>query len=559
MRSRLMQKTVPHHPQESFAVTIFTSLWSDKDYSPSAPKKAKKLALTEFLADESLGSWADEMDSLPTAPTIKTDEDRARDREGRRGGDYGGRERDFPPRYYPPREELPLPTKPPYVAFVGNLAFDIHEEIIAEYFSPNVIKDIKIIRDREDHHPKGFGYVEFDTLDGLKDALSRTGGQLAGRSVRVSVAEPPKERTHLEDERLAGPWRREGPLPPLPPPYTERAGFGGNFAGRTGQDGDGTGPPLALTNDDWRSNRTSRPPPPPERERSGPPRRTSVPPELTSHPAHAEFTWTKGSKFHPSVDVSPPPERRSMFGGRRGDGLGSGSNPDEVDWRAAPRRTLSQSGSTRGSPNPSNPTTPQLGGRRKLELLPRGSSTPPAESPMTSPKSSTVPSAKSNPFGNAKPVDASAKEKEVAERLEQEKDRIARAAREKEKERSGSGFGTSYTRPTSMTRTESHKSSSALQAAPASPSATSPSLPASQSAPHKFAKDAGAVRPKFSFAAAAAGAKGPVEATDGTHTAAKTESSNGDAESLANGEVLNEITGDDTVEEASRKLGEVTI
>ena len=243
-------------------------------------------------------------------------------------------------------------------------------------------------------------------------------------SISVLAKERSAHSSHLEDERFAGSWRREGPLPPLPPPYRPGADRSG-FSGRPGQDGEGAGSPLALSNDDWRSNRASRlPPPVPERERSGPPRKTSVPPDLTNHPAHTEITWAKGSKFQPSVDVSPPPERKNTFSGRRGDGLGSAPGREEVDdWRAAPRRTLSQSGSTRGSrksyfvlicpisqaedfsANPSNPTTPQLGGRRKLELLPRGSSTPPsAESPMTSPKSANAPSTKSNPFGGAKSV-----------------------------------------------------------------------------------------------------------------------------------------------------------
>ena len=47
----------------------------------------------------------------------------------------------------------------------------------------------KIIKGHDDK-PKGFGYVEFTTLDGLKEALERTGGQMQGRTVRVSVAEP---------------------------------------------------------------------------------------------------------------------------------------------------------------------------------------------------------------------------------------------------------------------------------------------------------------------------------------------------------------------------------
>ncbi|KAF8318411.1 hypothetical protein DL93DRAFT_2075816 [Clavulina sp. PMI_390] len=76
---------------------------------------------------------------------------------------------------FPPRAELPLPTQPPYMAFVGNLSFDIYEDAIAEFFAPSATKSIKIIKDR-DEKPKGFGYVEFETLDGLKDGLSRSGG-----------------------------------------------------------------------------------------------------------------------------------------------------------------------------------------------------------------------------------------------------------------------------------------------------------------------------------------------------------------------------------------------
>jgi hypothetical protein len=33
------------------------------------------------------------------------------------------------------REDVPLPSKPPYTAFVGNLAFDLGEDDIANHFS----------------------------------------------------------------------------------------------------------------------------------------------------------------------------------------------------------------------------------------------------------------------------------------------------------------------------------------------------------------------------------------------------------------------------------------
>jgi RNA recognition motif-containing protein len=35
-------------------------------------------------------------------------------------------------------------------------------------------KSVKIIRDREDK-PKGFGYIEFDDLEGLKEAIAKSG------------------------------------------------------------------------------------------------------------------------------------------------------------------------------------------------------------------------------------------------------------------------------------------------------------------------------------------------------------------------------------------------
>lgn len=35
-------------------------------------------------------------------------------------------------------------------------------------------KSVKIIKDREEK-PKGFGYVEFEDLEGLKDALTKSG------------------------------------------------------------------------------------------------------------------------------------------------------------------------------------------------------------------------------------------------------------------------------------------------------------------------------------------------------------------------------------------------
>ncbi len=91
---------------------------------------------------------------------------------------------------YPPREQLPLPTEPPYTAHIGNMSFDTSEGEISDFFKDCEVTKVRIVEDKMDRKPKGFGYVEFASLDGLKKALSYAGSSLAGRTIRVSIAEP---------------------------------------------------------------------------------------------------------------------------------------------------------------------------------------------------------------------------------------------------------------------------------------------------------------------------------------------------------------------------------
>lgn len=63
--------------------------------------------------------------------------DRAdRDRERASGG-FGGDRQDRGG--FSVREELPLPTKAPFTAFIGNLAFDLTEPEVEEYFAPHKV------------------------------------------------------------------------------------------------------------------------------------------------------------------------------------------------------------------------------------------------------------------------------------------------------------------------------------------------------------------------------------------------------------------------------------
>ncbi|CAG7851942.1 SubName: Full=Uncharacterized protein {ECO:0000313/EMBL:CCA66644.1} [Serendipita indica DSM 11827] len=444
------------------------------------------MSLNEFLGDATFGSWADEMEDFPTAPAHRAGGEESR-------GTALSRAPDRAERSYPAREELPLPTQPPYTAFVGNLTFDMTERQLGDHFSPSEasrrpvnlepvlielglqIKSVKIIKDREDK-PKGFGYVEFETLDGLKSALEKSQSNLAGRMIRVSVADPPKEREGrpfgdrgssgaFDDDRQ---WRREGPLPPA---EDRRGGFGGSRGfdrsggNRFGDSGEGdkdrgermgfgskfqsrepAPPSIAEETSDWRSTMKA-PAPPPQQDRgsrmgdhfgadgarrrgsgAGGPRGYDSP---KLGPADLEEKWTIGSRFKPS---QPSPEREGgapSFTRKFSNATRPEPQPDasdEVqDWRSAPRKIVSgppPSGPPGRGSMDRGPSSAAPPARRKLELLPRtGGDT---MSPLASPKSgeatpASATATKPNPFGGARPVDAAAREREITEKMERAK------------------------------------------------------------------------------------------------------------------------------------------
>lgn len=91
---------------------------------------------------------------------------------------------------YATREPLPLPTQPPYTAHIGNLSFDATTADIGELFADCSVTNVRVVEDKMTKSPKGFGYVEFETVDGLKKALELSGTTLQSRPIRVSIAEP---------------------------------------------------------------------------------------------------------------------------------------------------------------------------------------------------------------------------------------------------------------------------------------------------------------------------------------------------------------------------------
>ncbi|KAJ3295299.1 Nucleolar protein 12 [Rhizoclosmatium sp. JEL0117] len=68
--------------------------------------------------------------------------------------------------------------------FLGNLAFDIVEESVWQFFKD--CENVRIVRDKKTNLGKGFGYVQFADGHDVDIALKMDGQELAGRKVRVT-------------------------------------------------------------------------------------------------------------------------------------------------------------------------------------------------------------------------------------------------------------------------------------------------------------------------------------------------------------------------------------
>ena len=73
-------------------------------------------------------------------------------------------------------------------AFVGNLSSSTTEDDLANVFNGLSIVSIRIPRSSD--KPSSFGYVEFATLQDLKNAMDVNGEMLNNRSMRLDCAEP---------------------------------------------------------------------------------------------------------------------------------------------------------------------------------------------------------------------------------------------------------------------------------------------------------------------------------------------------------------------------------
>ncbi|KZZ97845.1 translation initiation factor 4B [Ascosphaera apis ARSEF 7405] len=447
-----------------------------------APKqKVQKMALGDFLQDQEFGSWADEMDELPMPPS---EPPRMYDGQRRAFGTSS-----FEDRGYPPRESLPLPTAPPYTAHIGNLSFESTSTDVEAFFADCGTTSVRVVDDRLTGSSKGFGYVEFQDLEGLKKALTLSGTSLQGRAIRVSVAEPrtsnPSYSSSSSSSRyprynslssgrfdtgndhgdlglIRGTYREPGSLSPrllnhqqpctLPIPIS-RSEFGLKL----------TTLPKFTAKDrepvrefDW-TRKGPLPDAPRDNTRDSAPRRRYEPLDPAmgagAGPSAREFSWERKGPLSPAS----PPAGGFREGGRPRNVDGPGFRRQSPGASAAMWGEARSRDTSRPAAPPPQPTAAEMDNKWRARMMPDAApAAAEAAAPTTSvrpklnlqkrtvpvseaaaPASAASSDSKANPFGAAKPIDTAAREREIEEKrqaaLQAKKEAEEKAKEEREK------------------------------------------------------------------------------------------------------------------------------
>lgn len=77
-----------------------------------------------------------------------------------------------------------------FKVYVGNLPYRTTEEEMKEFFGEaGTVTDVRIIRDKETNRSKGFGFVSFDSEEGVTKAIEVLNGKdFGGRPIKIDRA-----------------------------------------------------------------------------------------------------------------------------------------------------------------------------------------------------------------------------------------------------------------------------------------------------------------------------------------------------------------------------------
>jgi len=307
-----------------------------------------------------------------------------------------------------------LPSEPPYTAFLGNLPYDVEENDIIEFFGNLKLEKVRLPRDGG--RMRGFGYAEFFDVNSLVKAIELNNEVLKGRRIRVDVAGSAgtgdsQNREESREDRSTD-WRKREAGDQDRRPF-DRSRDGGR------PDRDGEHPwrnSEADSASSWRRSdpiESSRPEPRRYEQRGYSDR------SWGDSVADSETTWRKTS---PVIS-----EDRRKFVGRESDRRGPDREADSASsWRSDPSTFRSREEvkhdmreQSREDDRYGRPTEERREERSEAEA--------PRERPRLNLKPRTVASttkeevAPSSIFGGARPVDTAVKEKEIEEKMLQER------------------------------------------------------------------------------------------------------------------------------------------
>ncbi|KAJ2493678.1 Eukaryotic translation initiation factor 4B [Coemansia sp. RSA 2050] len=391
------------------------------------------MSLHEFLGEgPSTMSWADDDLALPSAP-MAASAGPARtsvlDAPDRKDLPTSRREYDAPREARGPVE---FPTEPPFTAYVGNLSYNADEAMLREFFSG--VQSVRLVRDRETEKPKGFGYVQFETLDALKEAVGKDGSEMSGRQLRINVSESRPAPASVQEDRTGGAtnWRRADALPVETSPFGSRSssGFGRSTSGfgRTASSGRGEPrepreplPPSAAEKvSDWRIHKEPVAPEPqsPPQTAAPPPKRSGFSDRFSRSSSGAGPDSSDEPKVwrRESDSATPPAIERQP------------SAPRERRDRREPREyqpARDRSASREPTRAPRQPTVSEQANTWRAARPPPTAEKPAAEAPVAEPEASAAEPKAAEP-------EAPATEPKAAEPKAAEPEVVAEPAAEEE-------------------------------------------------------------------------------------------------------------------------------
>ncbi|XP_049794253.1 eukaryotic translation initiation factor 4H [Schistocerca nitens] len=215
----------------------------------------------------------------------------------------------------------PLPTEPPYKAYVGNLPQGTVQGDVNHIFGELDVKSVQLIKDRDTDEFKGFGYVEFGDLESLRRALDLDGRvRVNDCMLRIDVAEAKRSERGggFDRGRGGGGGGGRGGFRGGRPSDRDRFNdFGGGGGGGGGRDWN-RGPP---------GGRSGPPPPPPSGSFGGRPRqeeRRGPPPVEEIRPPNPEDAARRPKLMLKPRTVKDPPNQLAetsqaskIFGGAK--------------------------------------------------------------------------------------------------------------------------------------------------------------------------------------------------------------------------------------------------